>query len=117
MFGNKNDMERQMRMMSQIMGGMTPNGGIGRITKIMGFLKKYKRFIVTSLIITPIMIIIINILLSEKEGKYLITDLNGEEYNTEQYELTDGCIKFNRNKKNQPIVICGNFKIETKINK
>lgn len=115
---NNGDLQQQMRELSKLMGN-NPYGVrnpfiiVKRLLK--NFFNKNKKKIIIGLVITISIFTTLKIILTEKKGEFLITDNYGVEYNTNNYELKDGCVTFIRNKGKKTITICGNFKIETQI--
>lgn len=68
--------------------------------------------IIYGVILSAILITLISyFIFKEPKGLFTITT-NNEVYNTNQVELIDGCVFFTRNKNEEKIILCGDFKIE-----
>jgi hypothetical protein len=69
--------------------------------------------IIYGVILTSLLIGIIGyFIFREPKGVYEITTQSGETYQTNDIELKDGCVFFNRTKNEKEIILCGDFKIE-----
>jgi hypothetical protein len=79
--------------------------------KISRFYNKNKKIIYGIISITLLISVVSFFIFKEPKGVFKITT-NNEIYNTNEVELVDGCAYFTRNKNNQKIILCGDFKIE-----
>lgn len=112
---NRFEFEKLQKQMFNNMNNM----GTSPLFMIMNTFNRVKNFyfknikIIYGTIITSTLIGIISyFIFKEPKGAYEISRNNGEIYNTNNIEIKDGCVYFQRIKNKKEIILCGDFKIE-----